>query len=181
MLTFPQYVKLLNFLEERKSMKEAKAYKSHAEEQLKWGEQNIPQIFHWMEKRYPSMDYRLPNAFTPSKYNLTLSPHFTDFTFTGRVRIEMTRNVDHVSHIVLHANNLNITGSSLRAKNSNLDDEYDAVGTQLNDKTQMITIFMAKFIQSDKLVLDIAFKGTLNDDMAGFYRSYYFDENGNIQ
>ncbi|KAF3426305.1 LOW QUALITY PROTEIN: hypothetical protein E2986_13349 [Frieseomelitta varia] len=175
-----KYVKLLNFLEERKVTKEAKAYKSQAEKQLKWGEENIPYIFHWMEKHYPSTDYRLPNAFTPSRYNLTLSPHFDNFTFTGRVQIEMTRNVDHVSHIVLHASDLSITGLSLRAKNSNLDDKNDVMDRLSNNKTQMITIFMEKFIQSDEFVLDITFAGILNDNMAGFYRSYYPDEEGRI-
>lgn len=177
---FQKYVKLLNFLEEREVTRERKAYKSQAEQQLKWGEENIPHIFHWMEERYPSMDYRLSNAFVPLRYNLTLSPYFDNFTFTGRVQIEMKRNANYVSHIVLHASDLNITGLSLRANNSNLHDENDIVGTYSNNKTQMITIFMAKFVQPDDLVLNITFEGTLNDDMAGFYRSYYFDEGGDI-
>ena len=181
LLIFPQYVKLLNFLEERKVTREAKASKSQVEEQLKWGEENIPHIFQWMEEHYPSMDYRLPNAFTPSRYNLTLSPYFDNFTFTGRLQIEVTRNVDDVSHIVLHASDLNITELSLRAKNLNLDDKNHVVKRVSNNKTQTITIFMEKFLRSDKFVLDITFEGILNDNMAGFYRSYYLDDGGRIQ
>lgn len=164
-------------------MENFKAFSDYAKYELKWGQENIPGIFQWIEEQYQSMNYRLPKSFSPLRYNITLSPYFAEnnFIFTGRVQIEMERNEDYISHIVLHSSKLEITGLSLQPKHSTSNNENSVSGLRQNNDTETLTIFMKRFIQAKELVLDISFTGKLNDDMEGFYRSYYITDEGNIR
>ncbi|XP_050580172.1 putative aminopeptidase-2 isoform X1 [Bombus affinis] len=180
---YAKYVELLNFLDKKQPMENFKAFSDYAKYELKWGQENIPGIFQWIEEQYPSMNYRLPKSFSPLRYNITLSPYFAEnnFIFTGRVQIEMECNEDYISHIVLHSSKLEITGLSLQPKHSTSNNENSVSGLRQNNDTETLTIFMKRFIQAKELVLDISFTGKLNDDMEGFYRSYYITDEGNIR
>lgn len=164
-------------------MENFQAFSDYAKHELKWGEENIPGIFQWIEEQYPSMNYRLPKLFSPLRYNITLSPYFAEnnFIFTGRVQIEMERNVDHISHIVLHSSKLEIKQVTLQPKNWTPNNKNSISDVRQNNDTETLTIFTKGFIEPNELVLDIIFTGKLNDNMEGFYRSYYITDEGNIR
>ncbi|XP_076229511.1 aminopeptidase N-like [Nomia melanderi] len=136
-----------------------------------------------MEKNYPSSNYRLPKLFSPIKYNVFLSPYFEErnFTFFGKVEIEMKR-LQLTSRIVVNSKNLNVKEVKVYVSKGNLakGEQLELSAFYLNKETEMLTIFMKKFIKETNIIVEIDYTGQLNDDMEGFYRSHYRDSQGNI-
>lgn len=153
--------------------------KTVADKERAWAAKYIPHLNKWMQTNYPESSYRLPKLFSPSLYNLSISEiDFEKFTFTGKVRITM-KSLQETSVIVLNSNELKIS-----AVNVYIEDKTNIhLGNPfLNEKTETMTVFMDRFVKKDKIViLDIDYTGVLNEDMAGFYRSYYKDSKGNIR
>ncbi|CAL7935733.1 unnamed protein product [Xylocopa violacea] len=183
---YKQYIELLSFLDERRPTQQStfNAKANNADQELKWANVHVPKIYEWLERNYPAIDYRLPKTFSPLRYNIFLSPHFEkDFKFDGSVQIEMKRAANYVSRIVVHAHELDINSLSVYEKNSNSSEksELKVSSTEQNKETQMLSIFLENFVQSDMVDLYINFTGTLNDNMEGFYRSYYTNSAGEIR
>ena len=113
--------------------------------------------------------YRLSRSVLPSHYELTLEPNIQDFTFNGEIRISLGVN-DAAKSIMLHAVELDI-----------LQVELESVGAgpvkihsfNVNDEAECLTIHLDQNIPAGKANLHIVFKGTLNDQLRGFYRSRY--------
>ncbi|XP_015435663.1 PREDICTED: uncharacterized protein LOC107191201 [Dufourea novaeangliae] len=159
-------------------------YKSIVEQEWSWAENNIPKIQEWIETNHQTNDYRLPKSFTPLKYNIYLTPYFEakNFQFFGTVQIEMKRFVS-TSRIVLNSHELNVTKVSVYNSKGNLTKGEQLVVSSFftNEETQMLKIFMNKFIKSESIIVEIEYTGYLNENMQGFYRSYYRNDNGTIQ
>ncbi|KAG7211600.1 hypothetical protein KM043_010856 [Ampulex compressa] len=149
-----------------------------------WAKKHIPRIHAWFDKMYPSEDYRLPTSIRPVKYNLTLVPHFEEdkFNFEGRVQIEMTVHSNFTSVIVLNAYDLDIKKISIHESTQEGDTgkELIVINKLLNETTQTLSIYLKECINAPRVKADIEFVGKLNDQMRGFYRSYYLDSQGNI-
>ena len=118
--------------------------------------------------------YRLSRSVLPSHYELALEPNIQDFTFNGEIRISLDVN-DAAKSIMLHAVELDI-----------LQVELDSVGAgpvkiksfNVNDEAECLTIHLDQSIPVGKANLHIVFKGTLNDQLRGFYRSRYEASDG---
>ncbi|XP_014296929.2 putative aminopeptidase-2 [Microplitis demolitor] len=155
-----------------------KSYLARAYEELDWYDSYSPEIFEWLDKTYPNADYRLPKTIYPTTYTINLTPYLDDnnFTFDGQVQINMTvtRNI---SSIVLHANNLKIKRINVHEnsiKNLKVSSYF------INSTTNKFSIYLASTVNVGSfLTVDIEYSGILNDNMEGFYRSYYKDDNGN--
>nr|XP_034185421.1 putative aminopeptidase-2 [Osmia lignaria] len=171
---YNKYTNLLEWLsvKDPTSQNTLNSYKNDPDYELKWAERHIPMLHEWFETKYSHEDYRLPSTFSPLKYNISLSPGFEErnFTFTGRVKIEIERKRDDVSRIVVNAYKLYIKDVSVY---QNPSEPLQVSSWLLNPNTQTLSIFMKNFIKSDKLFVDITYTGNLNDDMEGFYRSHY--------
>lgn len=124
--------------------------------------------------------YRLPTAVYPQNYTLVLrlEQNFgTTQVFTGNVEIWITVR-ENTNVIQLHAKNLTIpTGSVILnciGAEGNLfselefDEDYEMVYVRTQQNVQANTDCQLTFY---------GFSGVLADDMYGFYRSYYLDEN----
>lgn len=172
-------------LEEKGSLKNARGYVDNALRELKWNQNNVPKIYQWLEENYPSGNYRLPKLFSPLRYDITLSPYFEErnFTFDGNVKIDMKPRSNYVSRIVIHSNKLDIKNVSVYETNSvtKVKNSLRVSGVIQNTDTQMLTIFLDAYVSFDIVTLQIDFVGKLNDNMEGFYRSYYTDSKGNIR
>ncbi|XP_076648371.1 putative aminopeptidase-2 isoform X2 [Halictus rubicundus] len=147
-----------------------------------WVEKYIPRLHRWMEINYPETNYRLPKLFTPLKYNISISNiEFGErFTFTGKVQLEM-KSLQPTSRIVINSNGLGIVGQKVYNSKGNLEkgEELKVLGQAVpNDKSEMLTVFMNEFVNNKTIILEIEYTGDLNEDMAGFYRSYYQNTNG---
>lgn len=182
---YAKYVELVNLLEEKGSLKNARGYVDNALRELKWNQNNVPKIYQWLEENYPSGNYRLPKLFSPLRYDITLSPYFEErnFTFDGNVKIDMKPRSNYVSRIVIHSNKLDIKNVSVYETNSvtKVKNSLRVSGVIQNTDTQMLTIFLDAYVSFDIVTLQIDFVGKLNDNMEGFYRSYYTDSKGNIR
>ncbi|KAI9818054.1 MAG: Aminopeptidase 2 mitochondrial [Pycnora praestabilis] len=96
----------------------------------------------------------LPTNVKPLHYDLTLEPDFEKFTYEGTVTIDTKISI----------------GSELITSSPELT---------YNKDTQTTTISLGKTIPAGRKVqLTQSFTGTLNDNMAGFYRSSWKDNDG---
>ena len=121
--------------------------------------------------------YRLPDNVLPTKYDLTLTPDLTDFTFSGNetISIQVTGTTDRiaVNSIDLEVVEARITledGTSLTATDIALDEESETA-----------TFTFGQSIPVGTAALHIGFTGTLNDQLRGFYRSQYTNPEGKEQ
>ncbi|XP_054001864.1 putative aminopeptidase-2 [Hylaeus anthracinus] len=160
------------------------AYKSRVNQELSWADKYVPKIHEWMERNYPDLSYRLPSSVSPLKYNVLLAPYFQEknFMFTGNVQITMKRHRS-TSRLVLNSHQLNIKNVSLYESDSNFNKgkPLNLNRFTINETRQMLTIFTNNLIKSEEIIIDIEFNGILNDNLEGFYRSYYFDSENHIR
>jgi hypothetical protein len=118
----------------------------------------------------------LPNGVTPIHYKLELSPNLENFEFVGNE--EITIQVDEsVDRITLHQNEVYVLSAVY--KSSETGTFISVNETNYNNTLNTLTfVFDTKLpVGSGQLI--IKFKGVLNNDMAGFYRSSYTDASGN--
>lgn len=99
---------------------------------------------------------------------MTLDPNLETFKFTGDVKIDLKVNEDTNTVTV---NTLEIDIHSVKVGESVATDiEFD------EDKQTATFYFKDSFAKGSNITIEINFTGTLNDNMAGFYRSSYQHE-----
>lgn len=112
--------------------------------------------------------YRLPRHTTPSRYDLLLRPDLDAATFDGEVSIEIHTS-DPIHELVLNAAELEIDECTVDGATA--DFELDA-------PTERLVVRPEGGITAGDHRLRIAFRGTINDKLRGFYRSTYRDQAG---
>eukprot|EP00123_Amoebidium_parasiticum_P017500 comp23874_c0_seq1/m.41878 comp23874_c0_seq1/g.41878 ORF comp23874_c0_seq1/g.41878 comp23874_c0_seq1/m.41878 type:complete len:864 (-) comp23874_c0_seq1:481-3072(-) len=123
-----------------------------------------------MEK---SKRHILPTNVKPLHYDLTLTPNFEDFTYTGEESVKV-QVVETTSQITLNAKELTIDPAVLV-----LEDGNELVGEVTLDPSDDVATFTFKQpVTPQTATLRLTFKGTLNDALAGFYRSSYMRPDG---
>ena len=117
--------------------------------------------------------YRLPRTAVPSRYDLRLEPDLTTLTFRGQesVALEIT---EPVSEIVLNAIELAIDSASLE---NDRGETIRATAT-MDETAERCRFALASPAARGRWRLRLAFRGTLNDKLRGFYRSVYKDPSG---
>ncbi|KAH7264907.1 peptidase family M1-domain-containing protein [Fusarium redolens] len=120
----------------------------------------------------------LPKNVKPLHYDLTLEPNFETFKYEGTVVIDFDVVEDSTS-IALNTVEIDIHETLVEANGATVS---SSPTLDYNKDTQTTTVNFDKTIPAgQKARLTQRFTGTLNDDMAGFYRSSYKDENGNTK
>ncbi|KAM0212747.1 hypothetical protein ACHAQI_004704 [Fusarium lateritium] len=120
----------------------------------------------------------LPKNVKPLHYDLTLEPNFETFKYEGTVIIDFDVVEDSTS-IALNTVDLEIHDTLVEANDATIS---SSPTLYYNKDTQTTTVTFDKTIPAgQKARLTQRFTGTLNDDMAGFYRSSYKDEQGNTK
>ena len=117
--------------------------------------------------------YRLPRTAVPSRYDIRLEPDLTTLTFRGQqtVALEVTETI---SEVVLNAIELVIDSASLE----NDRGETIRATAALDEGTERCRLALASPAARGRWRLRLAFRGTLNDKLRGFYRSVYKDPSG---
>ncbi len=110
----------------------------------------------------------LPREVRPKKYRLTLALDLRQFTFSGKEEIEIDVG-KATAKIVLHAAELDIQSVQLLQNAVPLSPS----SIELDDKSETATFEFTEPLSEGPARLQIAFTGTLNDQMRGFYRSEY--------
>ncbi|KAJ6808349.1 aminopeptidase M1-like [Iris pallida] len=120
---------------------------------------------------------RLPSFAIPKRYELDLVPDLSGCKFGGSVRI----SVDVVSDtrfIVLNSAALSIDSQSVRFRSpQSWFQELSPSEVVLVEEDEILVLGFDEVLPIGEGVLAIAFAGTLNDQMKGFYRSTY-EHNG---
>jgi puromycin-sensitive aminopeptidase len=108
--------------------------------------------------------YRLPRTVVPHRYELLLEPDLGTFTFTGEATIEV-EVTEPTATVVLNAIDLDIVPP-------------DGVDVSLDEDLERATLTYPEPLPTGPHTIHLAFTGTLNDQLAGFYRSIFADESG---
>ena len=110
----------------------------------------------------------LPTTVFFENYQVELTPNFDTFKYQGSVVITLNV-VNPTDTIVLNSLEIDVVSANINGINANIS--YD------NDKQRVLFKFSNELFGHYKL--HINFIGVHNDQMAGFYRSKYVDNNGN--
>lgn len=182
-----QYQKLLDWLAREKipTLKNSiDSYLSTAKYEFDWYEEKVPIIFETLHKLFFNDVYRLPKTLQPKLYNVTLIPQMEKGNFNGKVQIYMEVKQD-TTVIILNSHNLHpIPKEDIKVfRNYTLEgnNSYAKPIELLSHKedSQQLRIYLTEFVHiKEKIMVDIEFDGILNDNMQGFYRSFYVDSKG---
>jgi len=133
----------------------------------------------FLQKDDDFIDYRLPTSVKPISYTIRLENSWVGdpFIFNGTTIIQ-AKVINATDNITLHVGNLQIITDTVTVNKTTIvikDRIYDNV-------TEKYTFKLSKILDNDTIV-DISFNyvGNLSDNMAGFYRSSYVDEKGQIK
>jgi hypothetical protein len=145
--------------------------------ELDWFNKYSPIIIKSIVSCENTRGYRLPDNVIPSAYAIHLTPFIVpnNFTFNGAVKI-LANVVKSTRKIVLHADQLTI--KSLEVYQINDGNRLPKKLTVLNvtriEKYHFLNIMMEAPIKDGaNLSINIAYKGFLNTEMRGFFRSSY--------
>lgn len=119
------------------------------------------------------MDYRLPTTVVPSRYDIRLEPDLDAATFSGEETIAITVK-EPVTEILLNAAELAIQSVGVRTAEGTVVQGSAA----LDEATERARLLFPSPIPPGEHRLTLAFTGTLNDRLHGFYRSTYKDAAG---
>ena len=116
--------------------------------------------------------YRLPRSVVPTHYDLVVEPDLASGTFSGTVAIAVTV-VEPVDEIILNALDLELDGRLVGPNGTVLEAEVT-----LERETERALLDLEAAAAPGDWRLELSFRGALNDQLVGFYRSTYTDADG---
>jgi puromycin-sensitive aminopeptidase len=119
--------------------------------------------------------YRLPRTALPRRYEIRLEPDLEAFTFDGEVTIELDI-VEDSDSITLNALEIDIDQAILTDPDGALE-----AAVSYDEPMQRAVLTFDRTLALGPAELSIRFKGILNDQLVGFYRSKFTDVDGNEQ
>ncbi|RKP07532.1 peptidase family M1-domain-containing protein [Thamnocephalis sphaerospora] len=120
----------------------------------------------------------LPTNVRPRHYALALTPDLDTFTFSGQVTIDIGV-LEQTSTFVLNALELDVHSAKFYSTTGKTEQTYIASNVDLDTAKQTLTLTFPVPVPAGATgQLVIAFTGTINDQMCGFYRSSYTGSDG---
>lgn len=122
-------------------------------------------------------NYRLPTNVKYTHYDLHLTPDMKNFTYTGKLAIDIDIKED-TNTLVLNYKDLEIGTAYIMVDGSNdlLQSSSVTYDSDREEVSMKFPVTLTSSLASPKL--HIFFTGTINDKMAGFYRSSYKTDDG---
>ncbi|KAJ4757351.1 aminopeptidase M1 [Rhynchospora pubera] len=115
---------------------------------------------------------RLPNFAVPRHYDIFLMPDLSACLFSGSVTITIDVLLP-TRFLVLNAADLSIDAASICLTTTTITDSISLVLTEVVEEDEILVLQFDSDLPLGQSLLRIAFSGTLNDEMRGFYRSKY--------
>ena len=120
-------------------------------------------------------NFRLPDNVRPTAYKVSFEPDLEKFTFYGSETIELSV-FETTDRIVLNAIELEIQSAIIVDSDGN---SYTPFEITYDEKLERVSLILDQSISVGNYSLQIEFSGYLNDQLRGFYRSRYTDDDGN--
>ena len=118
----------------------------------------------------------LPGNIVPLHYQLTFAPNLSEGYFFGSASIAV-QSRDESEDIAINTLDLQIL--SIRLVDSLAQNVGGTLASSYDEKSQQTRITLAEPLKAkSKATLNLTFKGVLNGQLAGFYRTKYVAENG---
>lgn len=124
--------------------------------------------------------FRLPNNTEPISYTLNVQPFIepekNNFTFIGTVLITIRVKIT-TEQLTLNMDGLTI--KQIKVKDTNSSTDIEVAGKNIVKKNEQLIIQLKTpgLIADRVYEVEIAYSGELRNDMSGFYKSSYMDEN----
>ncbi|XP_035744089.1 uncharacterized protein LOC118451536 [Vespa mandarinia] len=131
-----------------------------------------------MDEELPEASYRLSNNVIPIHYDIKLIPYLDEdnFTFDGETNVRF--NLQKVTQTLdFHAKELTFDETDTYVEGEDGQKYKPIVFTYVN-ATEIMKISFEKFMQKGLYTFHVKFTGILNDELSGFYRSSYTNDNG---
>ena len=122
---------------------------------------------------------RLPTNIKPSRYEVFLIPFIIpdNFTIAGEVNVDINIT-EPTTNITVHIYDMTIHEDEAKLVLSDDGSEVAITGHGYDDFRQFYILQLGQELSNTQARLTIKWTGNLNDELAGFYRSSYTDENG---
>ncbi|KAH6608174.1 aminopeptidase 2 [Trichoderma cornu-damae] len=116
----------------------------------------------------------LPDNFKPTHYVLSLRDlNFEDWTYKGTVTIQ-SEVVKPTRELVLNALELELLSAKVLVDHAKSEQSWESSNIAYDAKAQRVTVaFDQEIPVSKRASVVVEFKGIINNEMAGFYRSMY--------
>ncbi|KAK6070952.1 peptidase family M1 [Seiridium cupressi] len=116
----------------------------------------------------------LPAVVKPSHYALSISSlEFQNWSYQGKVTID-AEVTEPTKEIVLNAIELKLASAKVTVSQNKATQTFETTKFSYDERKQRATLAFADEIPASLTAsLEINFEGTINHDMAGFYRSQY--------
>src|SRR4051812_48025106 len=108
---------------------------------------------------------RLPSQVRPLRYDITLTPNLSDFSFQGEETIRLEVN-EQTNTVTLHAIELKVSSASLSLGDGR---SIAARNIQMDERHETATFTFGQQLPMGQVNLLVRFTGTLNDQLRGFY------------
>lgn len=118
-------------------------------------------------------DPRLPTHVVPSHYQLELEPDLASATFEGSATIDINI-LEATDEIVCNAAELEIKSASIVYADGN----QLTPDVWLDEKAERLHLTVTPSLPAGAARIELTFSGILNDQLRGFYRSTYKDDDG---
>ena len=120
---------------------------------------------------------RLSRTVLPELYELRIEPDLANASFQGDETIKV-KIASPVNSIVLNTAEIIIEHATLRPASAALQDSILNATISCDEDAQITTLSWSKPADSGEWLLELKFRGILNDKLRGFYRSSYKDSEG---
>ncbi|XP_047984433.1 membrane alanyl aminopeptidase-like [Leguminivora glycinivorella] len=134
--------------------------------------------------------YRLPTTTRPRHYEVTITPYFETvptgvepFTFDGEVRIYTSPQQTFINRTVIHCNDMTIHNLTVTYTDpvTGAVQDITAPGQDFTCVAPYSFLYIQTSINllvNQEYVISATFRGNINNNMRGFYRSWYIDTSG---
>ncbi|XP_077992209.1 aminopeptidase N-like [Glandiceps talaboti] len=132
-----------------------------------------------VEPKAPWEEYRLPGTLEPKSYNLKIKVDLDQFVFDGNVAITFNCLVQ-TDIVLIHSKELDIERDSVQITRILDNQDVPLSGEpELYPDTQYLAVKLSSTLTvGQQYVISIIYRGQLQDDLIGIYRSSYTNATG---
>lgn len=123
----------------------------------------------------------LPLDVCPSHYSLELSPDLQRLEFFCNETVSVTVTREGVSEVSMHSKEISVESVHFESDASESDSRVrvNVIAINYDVKHNVVTFVFESALPKGTGQLRMRYRGILNGDMCGFYKSTYADCNGN--